>query len=154
MVDLESIKQLIDMMVSNDVMEVTMKKGDEEISLKRPGPAVAPVIHAPHPAPAPGPAPVLTSLTEAPSPPVSDDSHLIKITSPMVGKFYASPSPGAAAFVKVGSEIHPDTVVCIIEAMKVFNEIKAEVHGVVEKIYVGNEQAVEYGQPLLGLRRP
>ncbi len=140
------------MMVSNDVMEVTMKKGDEEISLKRPGPAVAPIVHAPQYASAPAPAAPFPS--EALLPPVADDSHLIKITSPMVGKYYSSPSPGAAAFVKVGSEIHPDTVVCIIEAMKVFNEIKAEVHGVVEKVYVGNEQAVEYGQPLLGLRRP
>ncbi|GIK16042.1 MAG: acetyl-CoA carboxylase, biotin carboxyl carrier protein [Planctomycetota bacterium] len=152
--ELERIRQLVEMMVANDLMEVTIKHGEEELVLRRPGPASgAPVavqpamMHAvPMTAPAASPAPSVAAAAH--------DDALIRITSPMVGKFYASPSPGAAAFVKVGQEIHPDTVVCIIEAMKVFNEIKAETHGVIEKIYVANEQAVEYGQPLFGVRRP
>ena len=75
------------------------------------------------------------------------------ITSPIVGTFYRSPSPTAEPFVRVGSTVEPSSVVCIIEAMKLMNEIQAEVGGVVEKIFVENGQPVEYGQPLFGIRR-
>ena len=75
------------------------------------------------------------------------------ITSPIVGTFYRSASPTAEPFVRVGSTVEPSTVVCIIEAMKLMNEIQAEVRGVVEKIFVENGQPVEYGQPLFGIRR-
>ena len=74
------------------------------------------------------------------------------ITSPMVGTFYSSPSPDAAPFVKVGDGVEPDTIICLIEAMKVFNEIKAEVAGRVEKVLVSNGQTVEFGQPLMMVR--
>lgn len=151
--EIERIRQLVEMMVANDLMEVTIKHGEEELVLRRPGPASGAPVAA-HPPAMMHAVPMAAPAAAPPVPAAAHDDALIRITSPMVGKFYASSSPGAAAFVKVGQEIHPDTVVCIIEAMKVFNEIKAETHGVIEKIYVANEQAVEYGQPLFGVRRP
>jgi acetyl-CoA carboxylase biotin carboxyl carrier protein len=82
----------------------------------------------------------------------SEDQDLHIITSPIVGTFYRSPSPTAESFVRIGSQVEPNTVVCIIEAMKLMNEIKAETTGEVVKIYVENAQAVEYGQPLFGIK--
>ncbi len=96
------------------------------------------------PAPPPNTSPALA---------VSDEADLHKITSPIVGTFYRSPSPTAEPFVGTGSGVKADSVVCIIEAMKLMNEIQAEVVGVVEKIYVENGQPVEYGQPLFGIRK-
>jgi acetyl-CoA carboxylase biotin carboxyl carrier protein len=83
----------------------------------------------------------------------ADDENLFILTSPIVGTFYRAPSPNADPFVRAGSEVDSDTVVCIIEAMKLMNEILAETSGVVEKIYVENSQPVEYGQPLFGIRK-
>jgi len=81
------------------------------------------------------------------------DEDLFKITSPIVGTFYRSPAPDKDSYVKVGSKVSPDTVVCIIEAMKLMNEIQAETSGEVVKIYVENAQPVEFGQPLFGIRK-
>jgi len=83
----------------------------------------------------------------------SEDQDLYIIPSPIVGTFYRSPSPNADSFVKIGSRVEPDTVVCIIEAMKLMNEIQAEATGEVAKIYVENGQPVEYGQPLFGIKK-
>lgn len=83
----------------------------------------------------------------------SEDEGLHKITSPIVGTFYRSPSPDKDAYVKEGSNVSPDTVVCIVEAMKLMNEIEAEVSGEIVKIYVENGQPVEYGQPLFGIKK-
>ncbi|MDG4655598.1 acetyl-CoA carboxylase biotin carboxyl carrier protein [Ectobacillus antri] len=95
--------------------------------------------------------PVSVPVQEAPKAATSED-NLHKITSPMVGTFYASPSPDASAYVKVGDRISADTVVCIVEAMKLFNEIEAEVEGEIVEILVKNGQLVEYGQPLFLVR--
>ncbi|MBA2339425.1 MAG: acetyl-CoA carboxylase biotin carboxyl carrier protein [Pyrinomonadaceae bacterium] len=84
---------------------------------------------------------------------LATDQDLHTITSPIVGTFYRSPSPTAEPFVRAGSAVEADTVVCIIEAMKLMNEIQAETSGVIEKIYVENAQPVEYGQPLFGVRK-
>jgi acetyl-CoA carboxylase biotin carboxyl carrier protein len=81
----------------------------------------------------------------------AEDLHII--TSPIVGTFYRAPSPTSDVFVRAGSHVEPDTVVCIIEAMKLMNEIQAETNGTVEKIYVENGQPVEYGQPLFGIKK-
>jgi acetyl-CoA carboxylase biotin carboxyl carrier protein len=81
------------------------------------------------------------------------EAELFTLTSPIVGTFYRSPSPSADAFVKIGSHVEPDAVVCIVEAMKLMNEIQAEASGTVEKIYVENGQPVEFGQPLFGIRK-
>jgi acetyl-CoA carboxylase biotin carboxyl carrier protein len=100
------------------------------------------------------------STTSVPSHPgakaqteASEDQDLHIIPSPIVGTFYRSPSPNADSFVKIGSRVEPDTVVCIIEAMKLMNEIQAETSGEVAKIYVENGQPVEYGQPLFGIKK-
>ena len=140
------------MMVENELTEVSLRDGEEEISLRRPPPAqfmeaacnvAVPALQAAGQV-APAPA------APAPAKPVEDE--LLTITSPMVGTFYTSPSPDAPLFVQVGSQITADTTVCIVEAMKVFNEIKAEVAGTIHKILAKNEQAVEFGQPLYLVR--
>lgn len=104
----------------------------------------------------PGQLPASNAASAGGSPPagheVSEDSHLSSISSPMVGTFYAAAAPDAEAYVRVGDRIRADTVVCIVEAMKVMNEIKAEVSGVIEKIMVENGQPVEFGQPMFMIR--
>jgi acetyl-CoA carboxylase biotin carboxyl carrier protein len=92
-----------------------------------------------------------TAAPQADAPSAVED--LFKITSPIVGTFYRAPSPTSDMFVKQGSRVEPETVVCIIEAMKLMNEIQAEVTGTIEKIYVENGQPVEYGQPLFGIKK-
>lgn len=148
MMDLKTLRQLIKLMKDNDLSELDLRDKDEQVTLKRgsaPGSVVhhaAPQItHAPAAAPAAAPAPAAGEAPKA-------DDGLIKISSPMVGTYYAAPSPDAEAFVKVGSRVDADTVVCIVEAMKVFNEIKAETTGTIEKLLVSTGQAVEYGQAL------
>ncbi len=84
---------------------------------------------------------------------MSTEEELQVITSPIVGTFYRAPSPNSEPFVRAGSHVEPDTVVCIIEAMKLMNEIQSEIAGVVEKIYVENGQPVEYGQSLFGIKK-
>jgi acetyl-CoA carboxylase biotin carboxyl carrier protein len=155
-VDLKDIKAIIDLMRKNGLSEFELERQDFKIKLKRglTGP-VAPVDEPPlatypmtlPPAgtaglPAPGPAAALPAA--APS--------LLEIKSPMIGTFYRAPSPDAADYVEVGTEVTPDTVVCLIEAMKVMNEIKAEVKGVVTHILVENAKPVEFGQPLFRIR--
>src|SRR5205085_12304211 len=120
--------------------------------------AVAPAaVAAANSAPAPSPSgPVSASTAAHPgaqaSTAASADQDLHLITSPIVGTFYRSPSPAAEPFVKIGSNVEPESVVCIIEAMKLMNEIQAEATGEVAKIYVENGQPVEYGQPLFGIK--
>jgi acetyl-CoA carboxylase biotin carboxyl carrier protein len=99
---------------------------------------------------APGAEAAPQQTAAAPEPP---EEELHVITSPIVGTFYRASSPNAEPFIKVGSQVEPDTVVCIIEAMKLMNEIQAETAGTVAKIYVENGQPVEYGQPLFGVKK-
>ena len=108
--------------------------------------AAAPAVNAPVATPAES---ATTAATEPPDP----DAALYKITSPIVGTFYRSPGPDKESYVSEGSNVSPDTTVCIVEAMKLMNEIQAEVSGEVVKIYVENGQPVEYGQPLFGIRK-
>ncbi|WCK53147.1 acetyl-CoA carboxylase biotin carboxyl carrier protein [Aneurinibacillus sp. Ricciae_BoGa-3] len=101
------------------------------------------------PAPAPAPAPQVAPAAPAPAPAAdADEANLHKITSPMVGTFYSAPEPGAAQYVSVGDKVKNNTIVCIVEAMKLFNEIEAEVSGEIVKMLVQDGQLVEYGQPL------
>ena len=108
----------------------------------------APVQAAPAAAPASA-----TPKTEAEAPAADPDAGLFKITSPIVGTFYRSPGPDKDAYVKEGSKVTPESVVCIVEAMKLMNEIQAETTGEVVKVYVENGQPVEYGQPLFGIKK-
>jgi acetyl-CoA carboxylase biotin carboxyl carrier protein len=153
MIDIAKLKELVALMTANDLTEVELKDEKQGVSIKRGGPAGAPVVHyapapaahAPH-APAPAPA------AAAPSAPPAPSAALPAIESPMVGTCYLAPNPDAAPFVKVGQQVSADTVVCLIEAMKVFNEIKAEKAGVIEQVLVKNGQAVEFGQRLFAIR--
>ena len=153
MIELDKLKDIIQMMVDNDLSEVALRDGEETIKLRRgaghapqPVPTVfAPAVIAPQAVPAAASAGVEPAATDG-------DAGLIAIKSPMVGTYYSAPDPSSPPFVAVGSSVHPDTVVCVLEAMKVFNEIKAEVAGTVVQVLVANEDPVEYGQPLFIVR--
>ncbi len=153
--DLQKIEQLIEIMKANDLVEVEIRHGDDKISLKRAGPhesaaRVIPVMgveSAVGGAARGGPEPAAP-----PEPAAERDENLVEIKSPIVGTFYATPSPDSDPYVEMGAQVEPQTVVCIIEAMKVMNEIKAETSGVIAEILVTNGQAVEYGQVLFRVR--
>jgi acetyl-CoA carboxylase biotin carboxyl carrier protein len=158
LLDLDRIRDLVEMMVKNDLVEVSLRDGQEEISLRRPQPVHGPAV--------PGnsnPGALIPSLAPtfvasgpveavAPAEPEAPAVALVEISSPMVGTFYAAPSPDSPPFVEAGDRIQVGTVVCILEAMKVFNEIKSEVAGVVERVLAKSAQAVEFGQPLFLVR--
>jgi acetyl-CoA carboxylase biotin carboxyl carrier protein len=152
-VDLKDIKAIIDLMKKNSVSEFELEKQDFKIRLKRGmGGGVQiddggqQVISY---APVPVALPATTAVPAVTAAPVSNDAD---IKSPMIGTFYRTPSPDSAAYVEIGTEVSPDTVVCIIEAMKVMNEIKAEAKGVITQILVENAKPVEFGQPLFKIR--
>jgi acetyl-CoA carboxylase biotin carboxyl carrier protein len=155
MIDLKTLRELVKLMVSNDLTEMDLQDQGERVSLKRGGgepqvhytPAPA-VVHHAQPQTAAAAVPVAAAAAPAGTPAATANDGLTPVTSPMVGTFYASPSPDSKPFAAVGDRITPDTVVCIIEAMKVFNEIKAEQGGTIEKILATSGQAVEFGQPL------
>ena len=135
MIDLKKLKELIDLMKEHDLSEIDLRDGEETVTLKRPlgAPAApAPVYAAPPPPPPVAHAPAAHASGGAPAPAVDDG--LEPIESPMVGTFYTAPSPDSPPFVQSGSAVGPDSVVCLIEAMKVFNEIKAEVSGRVTRL--------------------
>ena len=148
---LPRLEQLVRLMSENDMTFLELRDGEQRITLNRGGPqqslAPQPAVAAPSPAPRQMPSdPAATAAPPAEAPAAA--SNLTEIKSPMVGTFYNSPTPEAPAFVSVGSKVGPDTDVCIIEAMKVFNNIKAEASGTVEKVLVESGSAVEYGQVL------
>ncbi|WP_320046848.1 acetyl-CoA carboxylase biotin carboxyl carrier protein [uncultured Ilyobacter sp.] len=144
--DIKHIKNLIALMTENDLSDLEVKEGETQIVLRRGKP---PVVQAAAPAVvAPVAAPVGEAAPAAPAPAESNDTV---IRSPMVGTFYAAPDPDSAPFVNVGDEVNTETVVCLVEAMKVFNEIKAEVSGRLTKVLVSNGQAVEFDQPLFAV---
>lgn len=162
-VNLEELRELIGLLRENGLAELELENEGFRVRLRRESAiaesshaAVSPPVPVPAPAPAPpapapaasGPAHPGTQATTA----AAQDQDLHIISSPIVGTFYRSPSPTAEAFVKIGSNVENDTVVCIIEAMKLMNEIQAETSGEVVKIYVENGQPVEYGQPLFGIQ--
>ncbi|HJP92931.1 MAG TPA: acetyl-CoA carboxylase biotin carboxyl carrier protein [Pyrinomonadaceae bacterium] len=161
-VNMDELRELVALLRDNGLAELELERADFRVRLRREAIAAASppftetqptvVVSAPQPAaPAPAPSPPshpgAHATTEA-----SQDQDLHIIASPIVGTFYRSPSPSADPFVKIGSNVEAETVVCIIEAMKLMNEIQAETSGEVVKIYVENGQPVEYGQPLFGIR--
>ena len=145
--DLIEARGFTDFEFENEKIRVRMSK-----NVVGPAPAAPPAVVQPTAAPAPaGPATPNEAEPEAASTDADDDLH--KITSPIVGTFYRSPGPDKDPFVDEGAEVSEDSVVCIVEAMKLMNEIQAEVSGEVVKIYVENGQPVEYGQPLFGIKQ-
>jgi acetyl-CoA carboxylase biotin carboxyl carrier protein len=152
--DLKEIKAVIDLMTRNGLTEFELEKGEFKLRVARGG-AGQPVVHtsipAYHPPAAHAPTPIATAPSAPPSAPAGGES-LPSINAPMVGTLYLAPSPDSPSYVKVGSEVNEDTVVCIIEAMKVMNEIKAEMRGVVAEIVGENGKPVEFGKPLFRIR--
>ena len=166
MLDIRKLKELIRLMVENELTEIDLKDEKETVSLRREG-SQAPVVQvspspaAPPAAPAPAapaapaaPVPAAPAPAAAPAaePSPADTSNLEQITSPMVGTFYSAAKPESPAFANVGDTVTADTTVCIVEAMKIFNEIKAEQSGVIEKVLVSNGDSVEFGQALFLVR--
>jgi acetyl-CoA carboxylase biotin carboxyl carrier protein len=147
--DVQKLKELIKLMQEHDLVKIDIRHGEDYVSLQRAQPQLAA-----------GMGPVLASMPgmaapifvpPAPSGAPAKES-LLEVKSPIVGTFYEAPSPDSDPYVEVGSHVDPQTVVCIIEAMKVMNEIKAEVSGTVVERAVANGQAVEYGQVLFRVR--
>ncbi len=149
--DLRKLKTLIDLVAESGIAEIEVTEGEDKVRIVKNAPTVMNTV-APAPqvqlmqapaggtAPTPAAAPVLAPAIEEPK------GHIVK--SPMVGTFYRSSTPGAKAFIDIGQMVKPGDTLCIIEAMKLLNEIEAEVTGVVKEILVENGQPVEYGQPL------
>lgn len=149
--DLKEIKTLIDLMKKNDLSVFKMEKDDFKITLKK-GYDGQVATMAPPALPASVAAPAAASAPAAATPAPAAGPALREIVSPMVGTFYESPSPESPAFVKVGQEVSEDTVVCIVEAMKVMNEIKAETKGVIAEIVAESGKPVQFGQALFRLK--
>ena len=153
--NIDEIKQLVQLMVDNELSELDITDGDKQITLKRAssGPVIATVPAAAAPSlAAPHPAAVPAAPASAPAEAAPPAEKPLEIRSPMVGTFYASSSPDSDAYVRSGSSISDDSVVCIVEAMKVMNEIKAECAGTVAEVCVKNAQPVEFGQVLFRVK--
>jgi acetyl-CoA carboxylase biotin carboxyl carrier protein len=147
--DLDLVRRLVELMKEHNLGEVDLQQDDQRIRLSgaHPHAGHAPAFAMPQVAAAPAAQPV--SAAPAPSPAAdADGPHIAVIKSPMVGTFYSKPNPTSKDFVEVGTNIQNDTVICIIEAMKVFNEIPAEMRGKVVQVLVRNEEAVDVGKPL------
>ncbi len=154
--DIEDLKQLIEFLKENQVAEFDLDRGDMKIRLKftqAVAPITAPVIASvpfvpPHVVPPAAPPPAAPAPAAAAEP--ESELHIVK--SPIVGTFYGSPSPGAAPFVSPGDHVEKGQVICIVEAMKLMNEIEADATGEIVRCLVTNGQAIEYGQPLFSIR--
>ena len=154
MIDIRKLKELVKLMVENELTEIDLRDEQETVVVKRGSTHQSPVMHAMPHMPAQG--------AHAPSAAydggggeraaADPDEGLHAIVSPMVGTFYSAPDPESPAYVSAGSNVSEETVVCIVEAMKVFSEIKAECSGTIEKILVKNGEPVEYGQKLFLVR--
>jgi acetyl-CoA carboxylase biotin carboxyl carrier protein len=146
-VDIRKIKKLIEMLEESHLTEIEIHEGEETIRLSRAAAAAAPMTtyYAPPPAAA-APAPAAPAASAAPAAPALPSGHMV--TSPMVGTFYRSPSPNAKAFVEVGSSVKVGDTLCIIEAMKMLNQIEADKAGIIKAILKENGEPVEYGEPL------
>ncbi len=149
--DIRKIKKLIELLEESDIGELEIKEGEESVRISRNSPVVA-TVAAPVAAAAVAPAPVPAAVAAAA--PATEDKkdaalsgHIIK--SPMVGTFYSAASPGSPAFVEVGQHVKPGDVICIVEAMKMMNQIEADKAGIVEAILINDGEPVEFDQPLV-----
>ncbi|HYM12054.1 MAG TPA: acetyl-CoA carboxylase biotin carboxyl carrier protein [Bryobacterales bacterium] len=159
--NLKEIKELIDALTERDIAEFELERGNEKIRIKRATAAngapqiafahVTPALPVGPGAPAALAAPAAGTMEAPPARPPEEELHIVK--SPIVGTFYEASSPGSPPFVQVGDSVEAGQVLCIIEAMKLMNEIESDVAGVVEKRFVSNQQPVEYGEALFGIRK-
>ncbi len=164
----KEIKDLIEFLIEKDIAEFELERGDVKVRIKRAAEtpvqpvistvAAVPSMIAPVAAPLPAPSPVAAPPASSPAPSIpaapasAAEEELHQVKSPIVGTFYESPAPGAPPFVKPGDSVQAGQVLCIIEAMKLMNEIESDVSGEVVKLLVANGQPVEYGQPLFAIR--
>jgi acetyl-CoA carboxylase biotin carboxyl carrier protein len=154
--DIRKVKKLIELLDESGIAEIEITEGEESVRISRhsTGVAAAAPVYAPAPIAAPAPVPQAApapaaSVAAAPATPAAaEDSEGFEVNAPMVGTFYSSSSPGAAAFVQVGDQVNEGDTLCIIEAMKMMNQIEAEVSGVIKSVRVQNGDPVEYGQTL------
>lgn len=148
--DIRKVKKLIELLEESNIDEIEIKEGEESVRISRNGARMAPQMMAPMPmaahAPAPAPAAPAAAETSAAAEGPALNGHVIK--SPMVGTFYRAPSPSSPAFVEVGQHVKKGDVVCIVEAMKMMNQIEADKSGVIEAILIEDAQPVEFDQPL------
>lgn len=145
--DIRRIRRLVELMKEHDLSQIDLRQGDTRIQLHRG--AYVPSDQVARPGTAPLAAGLPPAVPAAPAaPPPASEEHIVLIKSPMVGTFYAAPDPDSSAYVKVGDHVGPETTVCIVEAMKVFNEIPAEVSGKILSVLVENGEPIEFGQPL------
>lgn len=142
--DVRKIRRLVELMKEHDLNEIDLRQENTRIQLRR---GESPILVQSAPPSAASPVVPAAAPTPALSPP-ADDAHTVSITSPIVGTFYSSPDPEAPPFVKVGDHVGPETTVCIVEAMKVFNEIPSEVSGKIVAVLARNGEPVEFGQPM------
>ena len=161
--DIDDLKQLIEFLKANQVAEFELDRGEMRVRLKfaqpeAPGTGVADLAsllasaRAATPAPVAAPVPVAAAASAgAPSADPNEGLHIVK--SPIVGTYYGSPSPGASPFVAVGDRVEKGQVICIVEAMKLMNEIESDAAGEIVKCFVSNGQPIEFGQPLFGIRQ-
>ena len=153
--EVKEIKKLVDLMLKNDLRELEIQDGDKKVVLKRgagesvPTVTLSPIQATQLPGGTVGEQP---AAAETPAAKSSEEEEFESIVSPMVGTFYESPNPESPAYVNVGDKVTDETVVCVVEAMKVMNEIKAGITGTVEKVMVRNGAAVEFGQPMFLVR--
>ncbi len=148
--DIRKVKKLIELLEESGISEIEIKEGEESVRISRAVTAPSVVSQAPVHTPvavAASPLPVAPSPTRGAEPDELDDGTVIE--SPMVGTYYASPAPGSAAFVSVGQSVKPGDIICIVEAMKILNQIECEVSGTVKSLLVEDGQPVEFGQPLM-----
>jgi acetyl-CoA carboxylase biotin carboxyl carrier protein len=152
--DVRKVRRLVELMKEHELAEVDLKQGDQRIRLRR---GHEPLVQTGAPAAAPAPAPAAAPAPSAPSSPAPtaavDEANVVYITSPMVGTFYVASGPDAPPFVSVGDSVGPDTTVCILEAMKVFNEIPAECSGKILARLAESGDAIEYGQKLFKVQK-
>ena len=148
--DIRKVKKLIELLDESGIAEIEITEGEESVRISRyaqgaPAAVAAPLAAAPPPAPAPSQA----APEPAPAPPAAAKEDGVEIKAPMVGTYYSAPSPGASPYVQVGDRVNKGDTICIIEAMKMMNQIEAEVGGIVKSIRVQNGEPVEYGQTLV-----
>jgi acetyl-CoA carboxylase biotin carboxyl carrier protein len=167
MIDLSELKQILEMVREHELTELELERDGVKIRIKKDGVSIATHPAAPAPVPAPGPAPAVAAAQPSPSPalvaspapaavaasaPVAGEVELAVVKSPIVGTFYRSPEPGAPPFVDVGTRVRKGQVLCIIEAMKLMNEIDSEYEGEIANVYVENGQPVQFGERLFAIR--
>jgi len=147
--DIRKIKKLIELVEESGINELEISEGEESVRISRGGAVVsapAPVMQAQIPAAAPAPVAAPAPAAEAPAAPAALSGHVVR--SPMVGTFYSAASPDAPAFVEVGQHVNAGDTLCIVEAMKMMNQIEADKSGVIKEILAQNEDAIEFDQPL------